>query len=92
MAHPNPLAEESLLVLSEWSRPLSTPACAPSQQAQLFFPFFEAPSIGGLTMYVRTSQEPETSVETMRRVVHQIDPMLPLQDVRTSRTRSVDRS
>lgn len=52
-------------------------------QAQLYFPYLEAPSIRGLTMYVRTLQSPESLAATMRQIVGQIDPGLPLSDVRT---------
>jgi predicted permease len=43
---------------------------------QVYFPFFEAPEIGGLTMYVRTPQPPEAMIASMLDVVRQIDPAL----------------
>ncbi len=52
-------------------------------QAQLYFPYFEGPSISGMTMYVRTPQKPEALVENMRQVVRQLDPTLPVFNVRT---------
>jgi putative ABC transport system permease protein len=52
-------------------------------QAQLYFPYFEAPSIGGLIMYVRTAQTPGSLVASMREAARQVDPRVPLFDVRT---------
>jgi predicted permease len=50
---------------------------------QLYFPYLDGPSIGGLRMYVRTSQAPQSLAESMRRVVRDLDPTLPLHDVQT---------
>jgi predicted permease len=52
-------------------------------EAQLYFPYFEASSIRGLTLYVRTVREPDLAVPDLRRIVAQMDPMLPMYDVRT---------
>jgi predicted permease len=52
-------------------------------QAQLYFPFLEGPSVIGMTMYVRTPQKPEALAETMRQVVRELDPTLPVYNVRT---------
>jgi predicted permease len=51
--------------------------------AQLYFPYLEAPSVRGLTMYVRTAQRPESMSETMRQIVREMDPSVPLHDVLT---------
>jgi predicted permease len=52
-------------------------------KAQLYFPFLEGPSIVGMTMYVRTPQRPEVLAETMRQVTRQLDPSLPVYNMRT---------
>jgi predicted permease len=52
-------------------------------QPQLYFPFLEAPSIGGLTMYVRTTQSPELLAASMREAARQVDPRVPVYDMRT---------
>ncbi len=52
-------------------------------RAQLYFPYFAAPAIDGFTMYVRASQLPEALTESMRRIVQEIDPTLPIHGVRT---------
>jgi predicted permease len=52
-------------------------------QPQLYFPFFEAPSIRGLIMYVRTSQAPESLAASLRDTVRHIDPGVPVFDMRT---------
>ncbi len=51
--------------------------------AQLYFPYFESPSIDGFTMYVRTSLEPAMLTEHMRRIVNEVAPTVPIRDVRT---------
>jgi predicted permease len=52
-------------------------------KAQLYFPFLEGPSVIGMTLYVRTPQKPEALAESMRQVVRQLDPTLPVYSVRT---------
>jgi predicted permease len=52
-------------------------------EPQLYFPLLAGPGVRGLVMYVRTAQEPETMFQTMQRLVHQIDPNLPLHSMRT---------
>ena len=51
-------------------------------QPQLYFPYLEGAG-WGFTMYVRTGQEPEAMIETLRRVVGQLDASLPIGGVRT---------
>ena len=60
-------------------------------EPQAFFPFFAGPEVPGLTMYVRTRQAPEEMFATLRRVVQQLDPNLPLFAMQTFETR-VERS
>jgi predicted permease len=60
-------------------------------EPQAFFPFFAGPDVGGFTMYVRTRQAPEEMFPTLRRVVQQLDPNLPLFAMQTFETR-VERS
>jgi predicted permease len=52
-------------------------------QPQLYFPYLEIPSFGGLIMYVRTGEPPASMIAAMREVVRQIDPGMPMADVRT---------
>ena len=52
-------------------------------QPQLYFPYFARPSIGRLTMYVRTSQKPEALAGSMRQVIRQLDPTLPVYSLRS---------
>jgi predicted permease len=52
-------------------------------KAQLYFPYLEGPDVSGMAMYVRTFQKPEALAESMRHVVAQLDPTLPVHDVRT---------
>jgi predicted permease len=52
-------------------------------EAQLYFPYLEAPTIRGLTMYVRAPGEPESSLPGLRQIVMQMDPTLPTFDART---------
>jgi predicted permease len=47
-------------------------------QPQVYFPFLEAPSMPGLIVYVRTQQPPASMIASMREVVRQIDPALPV--------------
>lgn len=50
---------------------------------QLYFPYFQEQGIGWFTMYVRATQDPAALGESMQRLVRQIDPTLPIYDVRT---------
>jgi predicted permease len=52
-------------------------------QRQLFFPYFESPSAGGFTVYARTTRDPDTVFQTVRQVVQQLDPNLPIYGLRT---------
>jgi predicted permease len=52
-------------------------------QKQVFFPFLEASRPSAFTVYVRTGRPAETMFETIRRVVQQIDPGLPVHTTRT---------
>jgi ABC-type antimicrobial peptide transport system permease subunit len=52
-------------------------------KAQLYFPYLEGPSVIGMTVYVRTLQKPESLAESMRQVTRQLDPTLPVYNVRT---------
>jgi predicted permease len=52
-------------------------------KAQLYFPFLEGPSVVGMTVYVRTLQKPESLAESMRQVTRQLDPTLPVFNLRT---------
>ena len=50
---------------------------------QAFFPYFENRFPGGFTVYARTSQAPEPMFATVRQVVQQIDPNLPVYGTRS---------
>jgi predicted permease len=52
-------------------------------QPQLYFPYLEGPTAAGLTMYVRTPHAPASITQTVRQIVGELDPTLPLYDVRT---------
>jgi predicted permease len=52
-------------------------------QKQAFFPYFEAARPGGFTMYVRTTQPPAAMFATLRQVVQQLDPNIPVFSTRT---------
>jgi predicted permease len=52
-------------------------------QPQLYFPYFEAPFILGLTMYVRSTQSPESLAASIREAARQVDPRVPVYDMRT---------
>jgi putative ABC transport system permease protein len=52
-------------------------------QPQVYFPYLESPPISQLWMYVRTGQPPASMVASMREIVRQIDPALPIRDLRT---------
>jgi len=52
-------------------------------KAQLYLPYLQAPSVIGMTMYVRTLQKPQSLAESMRHVTRELDPTLPLYNVRT---------
>ncbi len=60
-------------------------------EPQAFFAFLAGPEAAGFTMYVRTLQPPEEMFPTLRRVVQQLDPNLPLFAMQTFETR-VERS
>jgi predicted permease len=50
----------------------------------LFFrPYMQDDAVGSMAFYVRTSVEPESFLQNVRKVVAGIDPNLPLEDVRT---------
>jgi ABC-type antimicrobial peptide transport system permease subunit len=50
---------------------------------QFILPYEQQPEVGGMTYEVRTHLKPEAIVPTLRRVVQQIDPDLPIVNVRT---------
>src|SRR5262249_27966714 len=52
-------------------------------QPQLYFSFLEGPRVGVATMYVRTSQDAAAARNTVERVVRELDPAMPIYDVRT---------
>jgi len=52
-------------------------------QPQLYFPYLESVSIRGFTMYVRTTRQPESAQPGLQQLVSQLDPTLPMYDVRT---------
>jgi predicted permease len=52
-------------------------------KAQLYFPFLEGPSVIGMTIYVRTLQKPESLAESVRQITRELDPTLPVYNVRT---------
>src|SRR5262249_53777445 len=58
---------------------------------QLFVPFLENDFAGGSVVYVRTAQQPESAFASVRDVVRQIDPNVPLYNVRTIE-HQIDRS
>jgi predicted permease len=50
---------------------------------QVFVPYLEDDDPGGITAYVRTSGEPEASMQAIRRTVQQIDANVPIFALRT---------
>jgi putative ABC transport system permease protein len=52
-------------------------------QPQLYFPFLEGAKVGLVTMYVRTRDNPNPMARTIQQVVRQIDPTVPIFDIRT---------
>jgi predicted permease len=50
---------------------------------QLYFPFLEASGIPGMVVYVRTRTDPAQLAGAVRDVVRELDPMLPVEDMRT---------
>jgi predicted permease len=50
---------------------------------QFFVPYVQQPEIGGMTYEIRTRGRPETILSALRRVVHALDPDVPLMNVRT---------
>jgi predicted permease len=52
-------------------------------QRQLFFPELEDDTPGNITIYLRTDRDPDTMFQTLRRVVQQIDPNVPIYGMRT---------
>ena len=50
---------------------------------QFFTPYRQDPGIGFITFYVRTAVEPETVIPTVRKIVADLDPNLPLENLRT---------
>ncbi len=53
------------------------------RQWQLYFPFLEGLDAGAATFYVRTAQDPESMLQTMRQVMQQLDPAVPPMSLRT---------
>jgi predicted permease len=65
-------------------------------QPQLYFSFLEGPRVGVATMYVRATQDAASTLRTVEQVVRQLDPAMPIYDVRTledqvARSLSTDR-
>jgi putative ABC transport system permease protein len=60
-------------------------------QRQLFFAYLEESNPRSFTVYVRTSRPPEATFATVRQVVHELAPGLPVAATRTL-ARQVDRS
>ncbi|MPY89069.1 MAG: FtsX-like permease family protein [Luteitalea sp.] len=56
---------------------------AEERQWQLYFPFLESREPGTAWFYVRTAQDPESMLATMRRVMQTIDPNVPPLAMRT---------
>jgi predicted permease len=52
---------------------------------QFFLPYVQQPGVGGMVYQVRTRMAASTLAPTLRRVVQQVDPDLPITDVRTQR-------
>jgi predicted permease len=52
-------------------------------QRQLFFPVLEDDNPGNITIYLRTQQNPDAMFQTLRRVVQQLDPNVPIYGMRT---------
>lgn len=50
---------------------------------QFFIPYVQQTQIGGLTYYVHTRANPEAILSSLRRAVSEVDPDLPLVNVRT---------
>lgn len=65
-------------------------------QPQLYFPFLEGPRVGVATIYVRATQDTASTLRTLEQVARQLDPAMPIYDVRTledevARSLSTDR-
>jgi predicted permease len=52
-------------------------------QRQLFFPALEDDNPGSITVYLHTQNDPEAMFQTLRRVVQQLDPNVPIYGMRT---------
>jgi predicted permease len=52
-------------------------------QRQLFFPVLEDDNPGNITVYLRTQSDPDTMFASLRRVVQQLDPNVPIYGMRT---------
>jgi len=52
-------------------------------QPQLYMPFFEAPDARGFVVNVRTADDPERLIGTVRQILRDLDSTLPLQSLRT---------
>jgi predicted permease len=50
---------------------------------QAYFPFLESQDAGSAWFYVRTAQDPEAMLETMRRTMRELDPAVPPLQLRT---------
>jgi predicted permease len=48
-----------------------------------FMPYRQDDSLGSMNFYVRTSQEPEASMASIRKAVARLDPNLPLEELKT---------
>lgn len=50
---------------------------------QFFIPYVQQKYVGGMTYEIRTGMKPEAVLPALRHAVHEVDPDLPLVDVRT---------
>ena len=74
---PTPIEIVGVVATAKYTRLQSQP------QPQLYFPFLEAPSIIGFTMYVRAAERPEALGVAVREAAKQIDAGVPVFDMRT---------
>ncbi|HXE12867.1 MAG TPA: ABC transporter permease [Bryobacteraceae bacterium] len=51
---------------------------------QAYIPYLAGRHFGGMTVYVRTINDPTDLMRQVRRLVHQIDPNIPVYDLRTT--------
>jgi predicted permease len=54
-----------------------------NKQSFVFLPYLQFPRAMGMTFYVRTDRDPASMGETLARVVREVDPNLPVYDLKT---------